>query len=122
MAVHIGISWGTIINAVRKMTGITSTSRIRTIALRVIAVLIVVNGVQTSLENDMISRLTIYNPFGWNYDESALGFLIDYLSVMGIYISGTHYALKFLQKKEKTKGYKEQLRKPSAGFKAEDIK
>lgn len=32
MAVHIGLSWGTIIHAIRKMTGITSTSRIRTIA------------------------------------------------------------------------------------------
>ncbi|WP_347942292.1 DUF4405 domain-containing protein [Peribacillus simplex] len=48
MAVHIGMSWGTIINAVRKMTGITNTSRIRTIAFRIIAVLIVVYGVQTS--------------------------------------------------------------------------
>lgn len=111
MAVHIGISWGTIINAVRKMTGITSKSRIRTIALRVIAVLIVVYGVQTSLERDMISRLTIYNPFGWNFDESTMEFLIDYLSVMGIYICGTHYVLKFVPKQEKEKGYKEQLRK-----------
>jgi hypothetical protein len=107
MAVHIGISWGTIINAVRKMTGITSTSRIRTIAMRVIAVLIVVYGVQTSFERDMLSRLTIYNPFGWSYNESTMGFLIDYLSVMGIYISGTHYVLKFVRKQEKAMAYKE---------------
>ncbi|MEH7012295.1 DUF4405 domain-containing protein [Neobacillus niacini] len=106
MAVHIGMSWGTIINAVRKMTGITSTSRIRTIAMRVIAVLIVVYGVQTSFERDMLSRLTIYNPFGWSYDESIMGFLIDYLSVMGIYISGTQYVLKFVQKLDKTRAYK----------------
>lgn len=101
MSVHIGMSWGTIINAVRNMTGITSTSRIRTIAMRVIAVLIVVYGVQTSFERDMISRLTIYNPFGWSYDESTMEFLIDYLSIMGIYISGTHYVLKFVRKQEK---------------------
>lgn len=101
MAVHIGVSWGTIINAVRNMTGITSTNRISTIAMRVIAVLIVVYGVQTSFERDMLSRLTIYNPFGWDYNESPVGFLIDYLSVMGIYISGTHYVLKFVRKQEK---------------------
>lgn len=106
MAVHIGMSWGTIINAVRKMTGITSTSRIRTITLRVIAVLIVVYGVQTSFERDMLARLTIYNPFGWSYDESTLGFLIDYLSVMGIYISGSHYVLKFVRKQDKTRAVK----------------
>ncbi|WP_224752363.1 DUF4405 domain-containing protein [Metabacillus arenae] len=101
MAVHIGLSWGMIINAMRKMTGITSTSRIRTIALRVIAVLIVVYGVQTSFERNLGSKLFIYDPFGsFLTDESTMGFLIDYLSIMGIYICGTHYALKFVQKQE----------------------
>jgi hypothetical protein len=107
MAVHIGISWGTIINAVRKMTGITGSSRICTIALRVLAVLIVVYGVQASFERNMGFKLTIYDPFGnWNPD-STMRFLIDYLSVMGIYICGTHYALKFIQKQEKAEAYKE---------------
>jgi hypothetical protein len=103
MSMHIGMSWGTIINAVRNMTGITSTSRIRTIVLRVIAVLIVVYGVQTSFEREMLSRLTIYNPFGWSFDESSMGFLIDHLAIMGIYISGNHYVLKFVRKQDKTR-------------------
>jgi hypothetical protein len=104
MAVHIGISWGRIINAARKMTGIITTSRVRTIAFRFLAVLIVVYGVQISFERDMGSRLLIYNPFGyWGFDESIVNFLIDFLSVMGIYISGTHYTLKFIQKHEKAK-------------------
>ncbi|SNT57638.1 protein of unknown function [Bacillus sp. OK838] len=107
MAVHIGMSWGKIMNVVRKMTGITSTSRIRTISLRIVAVLIVVYGVQTSFERDMLSRLTIYNPFGWNFDKSSMGFLIDHLSIMGIYIGGTYYALKFVRKQDKTMAYKD---------------
>jgi hypothetical protein len=111
MAVHIGMSWGTIINSVRKMTGITGTSRIRTIALRVIAVLIVVYGVQTSFERDMISRLTIYNPFGWSSEESSLKFLIDHLSIMGIYVSGTHYVLRFIRKQDKVMAYKDSFKK-----------
>jgi hypothetical protein len=110
MAVHIGMSWGTIINAVRKMTGITSTSRIRTIALRVIAVLIVVYGVQASFKREMFYKLTVYNPFGWNFDESSMRFLIDHLSIMGIYISGTHYILKFAWKQDKTRDYKGHLK------------
>ncbi|PLR67027.1 DUF4405 domain-containing protein [Bacillus sp. UMB0893] len=107
MAVHIGMSWGTIINAVRKMTGITGTSRIRTIGLRVIALLIVVYGVQASFEREMFYKLTVYNPFGWNIDKSSMGFLIDHLSIMGIYISGTHYALKFVRKQDKAMAYKD---------------
>ncbi|KRE38149.1 DUF4405 domain-containing protein [Paenibacillus sp. Soil522] len=104
MAVHIGISWGRIINAARKMTGIITTSRVRTIAFRLLAVLIVVYGVQISFERDMGSRLLIYNPFGyWGFDETAMRFVIDYLSIMGIYICGTHYTLKYIQKHEKAK-------------------
>lgn len=104
MAVHIGMSWGRIINAARKMAGITTASRVRTIVLRVLAVLIVVYGVQTSFERNMGSKLLIYNPFGdWGFDESTVSFLIDYLAVMGIYISGTHYILKVIQNYEKAK-------------------
>lgn len=57
MAIHIGMSWGTIINAMRKMTGITDPSRIRTVSLRTLAVLIVVYGVQTSFERNLGSKL-----------------------------------------------------------------
>lgn len=102
MAVHIGFSWGMMINSVRRMTGITGTDRIRTIGLRVLAVLIVAYGVHASFEREMGSKLFIYNPFGnWFNDNSTVGFLIDHLSIMGIYICGTHYALKFIQKQEK---------------------
>lgn len=103
MAVHIGFSWGIIIHAMRRMTGITSTNRIRTIILRLIAVLIVVYGVQAFFERDMFYRLTVYNPFGWDYDTSGTSLIIDYLAMTGIYISGTHYALKFIQRQNKTK-------------------
>jgi hypothetical protein len=102
MAIHIGLSWGTIINAMRKMTGITDSNRFRTVSLRALAVLIVVYGVQASFERNLGSKLFVYDPFGsWNFDESSMNFLIDYLSVMGIYISGTHYALKFVQKQRR---------------------
>jgi hypothetical protein len=101
MAVHIGFSWGMILNSVRRMTGITGNSPIRKIALRILAVLIVVYGVQSSFEGEMGSKLFIYNPFGWSYDDTTLRFLIDHLAIMGIYICGTHYTLKFIHKQEK---------------------
>lgn len=103
MAVHIGLSWAMIINSVSKMTDIKHASRMRTIVLRVLAVVIVIYGVQVSVERDIGEKLTIYNPFGWGYDDSAMRFIIDYLSIMGIYISGTHYAVKFIQKQNKRK-------------------
>jgi len=100
MAVHIGLSWEMIINSVRKMTGLTSTSRIRTILLRLLAVLVVAYGMHSSFVGEMGSKLFIYTPFGWFNDHSTFRFLIDHLSIMGIYICGTHYALKFIKKHE----------------------
>jgi Domain of unknown function (DUF4405) len=101
MAVHIGFSWEIIINSVRRMSGIAGTSRIRTIALRIMALLIVAYGVQSSFEGEMGSKLFIYTPFGWSYADSTFSFLIEHLSIMGIYVCGTHYTLKFIHKQEK---------------------
>lgn len=100
MAVHVGLSWGTIINSARRMTGITGSSRIRTLGLRLVAVIIVIYGVQVSFEREIGSKLLIYNPFGWYVKDSYIGFLIDHLSIMGIYICGTHYTLTFIQRQE----------------------
>lgn len=101
MAVHIGMSWGTIINAMRRMTGITGSSTVRTFLLRILAVFIVVFGVQTSFERNLGAKLVVYDPFGFlGFDESAITFIMDYLAIMGIYIGGTHYAVKFIQKQK----------------------
>ncbi|MEV5030240.1 DUF4405 domain-containing protein [Paenibacillus sp. LPE1-1-1.1] len=101
MAVHIGMSWGTIINAMRRMTGITGSSTVRTFLLRILAVFIVVFGVQTSFERNLGTKLVVYDPFGsFGFDDSAIIFIMDYLSIKGIYICGTHYAVKFIQKQK----------------------
>lgn len=117
IAVHIGLSWGMIINSIRRMTGINGTSRIGTIALRILAVLIVPYGVHSSLEGDMGSKLFIYSPFGWFNDDSTISFLIEHLSIMEIYIAGTHYALKFIQRQEQRA-----VKKTDIGVKGMDIK
>lgn len=101
MAVHIGISWGRIVQAARKMTGITAGNRLRTILLRILAVLIVVYGVQASIKENMGSKLFIYNPFGWGGEGSLLNFIRDHLAIMGIYICGTYYTLIFIRKQER---------------------
>jgi Domain of unknown function (DUF4405) len=101
MAVHIGLSWGMIINSVRRMTGIIGTSRIRTITMRFLAVVVVAYGVHSSFEGEMGYKLFVYNPFSWYTDDSTIRFIIDHLSIMGIYVCGTHYTLKFIQRQEK---------------------
>jgi hypothetical protein len=41
---------------------------------------------------------------------------------MGIYISGTHYVMKFVRKQDKTRAYKEQLKESDTGLIERDIK
>lgn len=111
IAVHLGMHWGVILSAVLKMTGITGTSRICTLALRVLAVLIVVYGVQASFARNVGFKLILYYAFDyWDVDESFKGLFIDFLSIMGIYICGTYYALKSVQKQEKARAFKEHLK------------
>jgi hypothetical protein len=101
MAVHIGVSWGRIVQAARKMTGINTENRLRTIILRFLAVLIVVYGVQASIKENMGYKLFIYYPFGWGGEDSLLNFIRNYLAIMGIYICGTYYTLIFIRKRVK---------------------
>ncbi|WP_258297310.1 DUF4405 domain-containing protein [Paenibacillus peoriae] len=106
IGLHIGMHWIMIIGAARKLTGITDKNKIRTVALRVIAVLIIVYGVQASLDRNVGSKLILYYTFdnwGQNSNPSGMKVLFDHLTIMGIYIAGTHYILKLIPKK-KTSG------------------
>jgi hypothetical protein len=102
MSVHLGMHWGMVIGAMSKMTGITDTNHIRTMALRIMAVLVAFYGVHASFDRDVGSKLILYYTYSyWNFDESAMFFFTDYLSIMGFCIFVTYYVLKFVQNREK---------------------
>ncbi len=102
MSVHLGMHWGMVIGVVSKMTGITGTNHICTMALRIMTVLIAVYGVHASFERDVGSKLILYYTYSyWNFDESAMFFFTDYLSIMGFCICVTYYVSKFVRNREK---------------------
>jgi hypothetical protein len=106
MSVHLGLHWEMIIAAVRKMTGTTSINLVRTIVLRVIAVLIVLFGVQASFDRNIGSKLILYYTYDfWNSDDPVISIFISYLTIMGIYVCATYYFLKFVQKINKAKPF-----------------
>jgi hypothetical protein len=53
IALHIGLHGEMIINALRKMTGITGVNHVRTIIFRIFVVLIAVYGVKSFIDRDM---------------------------------------------------------------------
>jgi cytochrome b561 len=98
VGVHLGMHWGIILNSARKMTGITGTSRTRTIVLRVLAGLIAAYGVKASFDREVGSKLILYSTYGfWDDRESEMAYLLGYLSIMVVYACGTYYAVKLIQ-------------------------
>lgn len=99
MSVHLGMHWGIIMDTVRKMTKITSSNRNRTLALQIMAVLIALYGVYASFSREIGAKLILYYTFDfWNYDQSPVIFFIDYLSIMGLYVCVTYYAIRLVQR------------------------
>jgi hypothetical protein len=97
IAVHLGLHWEMIINAMRKMTGITKANFGRTIIIRAVVVLIVTIGEWGSFDRDMFSKLFLGFSFDyWDPERPAILFFIFNLSILGIYVSLTYYGLKLL--------------------------
>jgi hypothetical protein len=95
IAVHLGLHWEMIINAMRKMTGITKANLGRTIIMRSVAILVVVIGVWGSFDRDMFSKLFLGFSFDyWDSERPAILFFMFNFSILGIYVFLTYYGLK----------------------------
>jgi uncharacterized membrane protein len=95
IGVHIGVNWGTILNAFRKMVKTNEQKRARRIILHLIVLAIVIFGVWSSFDRDMFSKLFLGFSFDyWPGERPAILFFVAILSIMGIYIFITYYALK----------------------------
>lgn len=97
-SIHLGLHWGSIINTVRTITGFAGSNRVRTGVLRVLVILIAIFGVHASLERDIGSKLILYYTYDyWDTNKPTLIFFAEYLSIMGLYICGAYYVLKYGQ-------------------------
>lgn len=97
IGVHLGMHWEMILGAARKMAGITGASRVRTVLLRILAALIIIHGARVSFDRDVGAKLILYYSFDfWDSSGSIIAWLMGTLSIMGVYVFGTHYMLKFI--------------------------
>ncbi|HBC91495.1 MAG TPA: hypothetical protein DCZ10_00940 [Pelotomaculum sp.] len=101
MSIHLGMHWGMIMGAVRKLTKTNSPNRNCTYMLRIIAGLIAVYGVYASFVREVGAKLILYYSYDfWNYDQSAVIFFVDYLCIMGLYVCVTYYLLRLFRNGE----------------------
>jgi hypothetical protein len=98
IAVHLGTRWGIVMNACRGMFEIASQNLARTIVVRGAAVAIAIWGIRSCFEMAFGSKLMLtYSLDMWDFNESTLGFFVNYASIVGLCAGITHYALKLLR-------------------------
>lgn len=99
MSVHLGLHWGILMGIARKIIRIREASSIRTIILRVVAVLIAAYGVYAFMHREIGSYMLLKNRFVFfDFDEPLILFFADYLAIMGLFAGVGYYTSKMLRK------------------------
>jgi hypothetical protein len=97
IGVHLGMNWGVILNAFRKITKTNSENRTQKIIMRILAFTLAALGVWSSFDRDMFSKLFLGFSFDyWPEERPAVLFFAVNLSIMGVYVLLTNYVIKIL--------------------------
>jgi hypothetical protein len=98
---HLGLNWGVIVNAFRKMTKTNRENRPRKIIICVLALSLAAFGVWSSFDRDMFSKLFLGFSFDyWPEERPAILFFAVNLSLMGVYVFITYYALALIERRK----------------------
>lgn len=99
MSVHLGLHWSMMMGVARKIIRTKEASRIRTIILRALAVLIATYGVYAFMHWELGSYMLLKNQFVFfNFDEPLILFFADYLAIMGLFVYVGYYVSKMLNR------------------------
>lgn len=102
VAVHLGLRWPLLMGVARKLLGITRASTLRTWALRLIALVIAVQGVDSAMALGLRSRLLFQMSLDWwNFEESVAGFFGHCMAVAGLCMFLTYYTTQWLQRRKR---------------------
>jgi len=94
VALHLGTRWQIVMSVCRGLVGISSQNVCRTAILRLAVVVIVAWGARSSFKMAFGSKLTLtYSLDMWDFNESTLGFFVNYAAIVGMFAAITHYAL-----------------------------
>jgi hypothetical protein len=96
---HLGLNWKIILNAFRKIAKVNGENRTRKIAIRVLSFAVAAFGVWSSFDRDMFSKLFLGFSFDyWPEERPVILFFAVNLSIMGLYVFITYYALALLER------------------------
>ncbi len=99
VAIHIGIRWHRVMNAVKRRLRIANESRVREIVLRVVASALALYGLKSAFTIGIASKLTMQMSLEWwDFESSTAGFFLGWMSIIGLFAVLSHYSLKALRR------------------------
>ena len=99
MSVHLGMHWNMFLGMARKRTGKTVPSKLRSLLLFLIGLLIAAYGAFVFADRDFPTYLFLRSEFVFlDYGEPVWSFYLDYLCLMGLWMFLAHYLSKGLRK------------------------
>lgn len=102
VSLHLGMRWSMLMNVARNLFGVRVKSPVRTTMLRVIAAAVALQGIRSSFELGMGSKLTAKISIDfWDFNESTLGFFVHLAAIAGLYMFLAHYTFKWLQSRKR---------------------
>lgn len=97
MSMHLGLHWGMMMGMVRKK--IPMKSKWGGYAVRAIAILLSVYGVYAFVTRQLADRMFLLMEYAFfDYQEPAIFFFADYLSILILFAAIAYYLSKFLRK------------------------
>lgn len=94
IAIHLGTRWEVVMNVFRTAFATQTPNAVRTWSARILALVVAAWGVKSFSEMALGSKLMLtYSLDMWDFNESTLGFFINYLSIVGLFAAVTHYGL-----------------------------
>ncbi len=98
ISVHLGLHWSLIMGVVRARLGITANSKLRTYALRAVAIIIAAYGVRSLFAVNAGSKLSMQVPMDFgDFQVSTPAFLVHHVAIVGLGASIAHYAVQMVQ-------------------------
>ncbi|MCR6727755.1 DUF4405 domain-containing protein [Agrobacterium fabrum] len=94
IAVHLGTRWEVVMNVLRATFGARGPMPVRAWASRILTFGIVGWGMMSFSEMAFGAKLMLtYSLDMWDFNESVLGFFLNYGSIVGMFAAAAHYAL-----------------------------
>ena len=94
IAVHLGTRWEVVMNVFRATLGLQTPNVVRAWSAKILALVVSAWGVKSFSEMAFGAKLMLtYSLDMWDFNESTLGFFLNYGSIVGLFAAVTHYGL-----------------------------